>query len=136
MTGCDTTSFFYGRKKKAAWDVWNRFEDVTQVFLLIALTPGELSTDDISKLERFVILLYDKTSELDDANATRKDLFCRKNRQINNIPPTKDALHHHFERVVFQGGFIWGKCDIPSPYLPSPAGWGWENESGVDQMWV
>ena len=28
FTGCDTTSAFYGRGKKSAWEAWNCFEEV------------------------------------------------------------------------------------------------------------
>ena len=29
LTGCDTVSFFGGRGKKTAWDIWNVFPELT-----------------------------------------------------------------------------------------------------------
>ena len=35
--------------------------------------------------------MYDKTSPLTSVNETREELFCRKSRSIDRIPPTQDA---------------------------------------------
>lgn len=36
ITGCDTVSWFYGRGKQAAWNVWNQLgDDLTNAFLNI-----------------------------------------------------------------------------------------------------
>ena len=37
FTGCNTTSAFYGRGKKSAWESWNCFDDITQAFAYMAL---------------------------------------------------------------------------------------------------
>lgn len=105
MTGCDMTSFFHG-KKKTARDVWNIYNSATQAFRQMALTPCELNDGLMETLERFVILLYDKTSDQDCVNAPREDMFYRKGRQINNIW-SRAALFKHCKKVMYQGGFIW-----------------------------
>ena len=60
-------------------------------------------------LERFVVLLYKRTSPLQKVNEARKILFACGNRQIENIPPTRAALFQHAKRALFQAGHIWGK---------------------------
>ena len=45
--------------------------------------------------ERFVTLMYDRTSTCTTVNEARKDLFTMKERIIENIPPTYGALLEH-----------------------------------------
>ena len=59
-------------------------------------------------IERFVTLMYDRTSACTSANEARKDLF--KGRTINYaISPTADALIRRLKRSVYQGGLIRGE---------------------------
>ncbi|KAG7164213.1 hypothetical protein Hamer_G014357 [Homarus americanus] len=62
ITGCDTVSAFAGHSKKADWATWNAFSEVTTAFLSLASTPSELPDGVLSTLERFIVLLYDRTS--------------------------------------------------------------------------
>ena len=49
-------------------------------------------------LERFVVLLYDRTSVLLQVNgAARKQLFTQKSRSLKNIPPTCATLKEHIK---------------------------------------
>ena len=55
FTGCDTTSGFYGKGKKIAWEAWKSFPDITRAFTNIAILPFVLLTDNshtFSLLER------------------------------------------------------------------------------------
>lgn len=65
ITGCDTVSFFAGRGKKTAWDVWISNDEVTAVFRHLITSPDEIPDDHLAVLERFVVLLYERTSGLD-----------------------------------------------------------------------
>ena len=38
-TGCDTTSSFFRKGKKTAWEAWKSYPDVTTAFATIALDP-------------------------------------------------------------------------------------------------
>ena len=44
--------------------------------------------DSLDTLERFVALLYDRTSSHDHVNSARKQLFVQKGRAIDVLPPT------------------------------------------------
>ena len=76
FTGCDTASCFAGRGKKTAFTVWKNFPTVTDTFLQLADTP----TSPISEacMERFLILMYDGTSNKTSVNETRKQCLHRK----------------------------------------------------------
>ena len=40
FTGCDQVSFFSGKGKKTAWDIWKKDDDVTSAFLLLSECPS------------------------------------------------------------------------------------------------
>ncbi|KAG1677784.1 Amiloride-sensitive sodium channel subunit beta [Nymphon striatum] len=109
FTGCDTVSSFYGRGKKTAWQAWKAYKEVTETFVYIASNPFEMldvTSRHFEQLERYCIILYDKTSSLTSMNDTRKELFCKRNKTMENLPPTQDALINHTKRALYQAG-IW-----------------------------
>ena len=75
-------------------------------------------------LERFVILLYDRTSSLESVNQARKQLFTQKGRTIDGLPPTQTALTQHTKRAAYQAGHCWGQMIVATPELSSPDNWG------------
>ena len=80
FTGCDTGSAFGGRGKKTAWSVWKVFPDVTKAFEDLVNMEDSISELSLSLLERFVVLLYDMTSDLTTVIEARKWLFTQKSR--------------------------------------------------------
>ena len=64
LTGCDTTSFCAGHGKKTAWTTWDNFPDATSAFVELGSTPSAVSNESLAIIERFVILMYDRTSPL------------------------------------------------------------------------
>ncbi len=87
-------------------------------------------------LERFTILLYDRTSNLTDINEARLELFTKKGRTMETIPPTKAALVQHIQRAVYQGGHCWGNATEAAPEVPSPANWGWTEPPKWKPVWT
>ena len=133
ISGCDTTSSFHQKGKKSAWDTWQLFDDVTEAFVKVWEVP---SVDRIKELmplfEQFIIFMYDKTSTCSSVDEARKDLFTRKGRSIDLIPPTSAALLQHVKRSAYQAGHVWGQALVSSPALPTPAEWGW---SKISEEW-
>jgi hypothetical protein len=81
FTGCDTVSSFYGKGKKKAWEAWKCYPKVTDAFQLMAKRPYtylNIETEHFMVLERFTVVLYDKTSSMETVNETRRDMFCQK----------------------------------------------------------
>jgi len=137
ITGCDTTSSFVGRGKKSAWKTWLCFPEATAAFAELSAMPSEVSDSCFSVLEQFVILLYDRTNSLTSVDAARKQLFSRKSRTLDNIPPTKDALQQHVKRASYQAGHVWGQSLLTDPCLPSPSEWGWKLVNGEwKPVWI
>ncbi|CAB4034500.1 Hypothetical predicted protein [Paramuricea clavata] len=135
LTGCDTTSGFFGKGKKSAWQAWEIFPEVTPTFEMLAKTPFmQLTTDSplFKQIERYTVIMYDKLSPLSDINLTRMELFCKNGRTMDKLPPTQDALLQHVRRAVFQAG-IWTVGDQPQPHVPSPGQFSWSEDDG---KWV
>ena len=129
LTGSDTVSFFRNRGKKSAWDVWNVFPELSPVLCALKASPEIITEESLAVLERFVVLLHDRTSSLLKVNEARQELFCKKSKEFDSIPPTKAALEQHIRRAVLQGAHTWGQTLLCQPALPSPADWGWQRQA-------
>jgi len=135
FTGCDTVSSFGGRGKKTAWKVWEVFPEVTEAFEHLLLME-EIGDSVTSVLERFVVLLYDRTSDLMGVNEARKSLFTQKSRNLENLLPTQDSLVQHIKRASYQAN-CWNEALCLNPNLPSPMDWGWQKSSaGWQPLWT
>ena len=131
FTGCDTTSSFAGRGKKTAWNTWRVFPDVTQAFQCLLLMEDDINQSTMSLLERFVVLIYNRTSDLVSVNDARRWLFTQKARLLENIPPTQAALKQHIKRTCYQA-YCWNEALTLHPNLPSPADWGWYKDTNCN----
>lgn len=92
FTGCDCTSQFCGIGKTTAWKAWESNGQVTSALEHIATHPFEqldASSDIFQKLERMAIVMYEKSSPLESVNEARMVLFSKRNRDLDNIPPTQ-----------------------------------------------
>ena len=88
ITGCDTVSFFSGKGKRSAWDTWSVFPQITDVLAELSTIPKSISEGNMLLIERFVVLFYCRTSTAMTANEARQELFSKKSRTFDNIPPT------------------------------------------------
>ena len=103
LSGCDTVSAFHGIGKKTAWAVWCSMPHLATVFSWLARAPSQVFHYDLNEIERYVVLLYQRTSAPSHVNEARKQLFAQ-NRTMENIPPTLHALEQHVKRDVYQAG--------------------------------
>ena len=74
--------------------------------------------------------LLSSISQLSKVNEARKQWVVYDNSQLENIPPTRDALYLHVQRAAYQAGHIWGQAHIAAPTLPYPSDWGWKKTAG------
>ena len=74
FSGCDTTSSFHGKGKKSAWEALISFPEVKIAFQLMVAHPLD-AFDETAKhfasLERFTVILYDRTSTCNFVNKAR-----------------------------------------------------------------
>ena len=137
FTGGDTVSSFGGRSKKTAWETWKVCDEVTATCCSLGATPTPSIVDDsLDTLERFVVLLYDRTSNHEHVNDARKQLFTQKGRAVDALPPTREALRQHIRRTAYQAGYCWGQVMVVAAELPSPGEWGWmKSDTGWWWWW-
>lgn len=130
MTGCDTTSSFSGRGKKSAWDAWSSYPVVTEAFLNLSRmgVNDQIDRATVDVLERFVVIMYDRTSECLDLNSCRRHLFTKKSRPLELLPPISNSFQQHINRAILQGVFAWGQCLVREPHVPDPCLWGWRKD--------
>ena len=125
------------KERRSAWTTWMSCMEATQVFSALASVPDTISDEWMSTIERFVILMYDRTSTKVNVNDARMQLFCQKGRVFEAIPPTQAALLQHTKRAVYQAGHCWGQTLLVRPHLPSPSEWGWVLETdGWQPFWT
>ena len=78
FSGCDSCSGMKGKGKKSFFSTWSVYPEVTPTFAKLSQCPQELSTDDFSILQQFIVYLYDKNSNTDNVDTARMTLFTQK----------------------------------------------------------
>ena len=135
FTGCDQTSSFAHYGKRTAWGAWSAFDDVTAAFQALSNAPTVDVVDEVvSILERYVTIMYDRTSTCMKVNDARKDPFTRKGRDVEAIHPTSDALRQHAKRSSYLAGHCWGNSLVQSAPFLCPSEWGWVKVA--NDMWA
>lgn len=137
VTGCDTVSYFAGRGKKTAFQAWKCYPEATAVFRSLSSPQTLVSEEQFRVLERFVVIMYSRTTPHQNVNMARQTIFSQGTRGIESIPPTQAALEQHVKRAAFQAGHVWGRTLDLIQDLPSAAEWGWSLSSdGWTPKWT
>ena len=68
-------------------------DEVSNTFARLSKCPSAVEDSDLQALERFVVLMYDRSSDVTTVNEARLDLFARKQRQydLTNSSSTQRA---------------------------------------------
>ena len=91
--GCDKASSFAGKGEKTAFDTWKSFDEVTYMYVFSALfvDPLVFNDDCMYVLEKYVVLLYDRTCTKTTVVSARKQILTAKGRSIDKMAPTATA---------------------------------------------
>ena len=95
--------------------------------------------EDITlKLERFVVIMYCRTSGDMNVNTAWMTLFSQMSRNIDNIPPTQAALDQHIKRSSYQPGHVCRQSLEVQPEHPVIPDLGWETSqtAGYIPKWT
>ena len=106
--------------EKTAWAAWNVYTEVTEAFEELMHMADPISDMTLEVIERFVVLMYSRTSDLSRVNDARKQLLAQKSRSLENIPPTQATLEQYLTHARYQCN-CWNMCLSPDPRLPDPA---------------
>ena len=126
FTVCDVVSGGRGKGKKSAWQTWDVFDEVMETFSKLSHFPTEVTDADLKTVERFVVLMYIRSSAATGVDEARlQHMLARNQRPHDSILPTQAALREHAKRAAYQAGVIWGQATAHRTKLP-----------GTDQMFV
>lgn len=132
LTGCDTTSSFYGKGKKAMLNLLLKEPIHIQSLALIGrqFELPELSTG----IEKYVCSMYNDPSS--SVNEARYKLFRTGTSSDRSLPPNQDALKLHVMRANYQCK-IWRSAIESKINCPSPHNYGWivEDET-IRVLWL
>lgn len=101
LTGCDTTSSFFGHGKKSAFRIFKRFLE-TSTFEKIT----ESSIETAFELsQKYILMLYNAKAAT-DLNELRFHLAVNSNKKVECFPPTNSSTLQHVLRALYQT-IIW-----------------------------
>ena len=129
FTGCDTISSFAGKGKVKPVKTMMKNQTYIDLFASFGVTP-ELSEVQFTEIQKFVCDLYGHQD--DNTNTVRYKMYAAKHGHLDpkSIPPCADSLRQHSLRASYQV-HIWRKSLESHPIIPSPIGFGWDqNEEG------
>ena len=92
FTGCDTISCFTARatERNPLGKLGSRIVRLQMCsFILLIRTHITSRTRRTATSSCFTVVLYDKTSNGTSVNEARKEMLIKKNRTLENIPPTQ-----------------------------------------------
>ncbi len=147
---------FFGKAKKSTWEAWKSYPSITHVFQAVRINPYKklmATSPEFVDLEQFTCVIYNKTTSISQVNDLRQELFSRKPRLIETIPPTQvysliipsivlherimlllcilqAALLEHSNRAPYQAS-VWLTSLHSLQNLPSPEGYGWTMKSNI-----
>ena len=101
------------------------------VFVKLSSHPPVITSEDQAVIDQFVMTMYDRSTSLTEINAVRLDMFARKQRPYDSIPPTKAALTEHTKRATYQAGCIWSQATCCHMEIDSPGEWGWKKHGNT-----
>ena len=102
--------------------------ELTNTLLSLTSDPEFLllESDHMKVIERFTILMFNKSCNAASVNEARLQMFSHGLRGLDAIPPTQAALFEHLKRSVLQASFIWNQATTAEQIIPSFDEWGWE----------
>jgi len=124
-----------GKSKKSAWEAWKSYPEVTEAFLCAADRPFEilkLSSRVTKLLEQYICVLYDKTTPTCFVHELRQELFCKRAKMMENIPPTQ-VCSHLYLCYLYYINLLFFFFLQEQQNRPQPEGFGWTRDD--NSLW-
>ena len=87
-----------------AWKILKMLPELTDALLKLSCAPSDIPEDAMHIIERFVILLYDRTATCTDIDKARCKLFANK----SEADSTNQGSTTTFEESSLSG---WSHCE-------------------------
>ena len=146
------------KNKKNCLSVWRVYDELTESLLKSNHCPTAAGKESVTSgpylpafgmnTERYGASLCiqsecgkirtRKTPNTDTFHALSEDVFSKKGRMIEAIPPIADGLALHTKPTIYQSSFAWGQMLEPNKILPTPADKGWHRttNSTWEPVWI
>lgn len=136
-TGGDMSSALFNKGKEKAYAAWDIMRDeLTHILIVISENPLSftIDSDEMSVLERFIILQYDPKSKCQTLEEARREMFLKQLKPLEAIPPTKHAAYQHIRRSILPADEVYKALYKQPDYLPTgDFGWVWNDRL---QVWM
>ena len=85
---------------------WYVYPEASPVCTKLSKILPIIGKEEQNVLEKFIITMYDRSSQTIDIDAVRLNLFSRKQRLYDTKPPTCVTLVQHTTQAAYQAGYI------------------------------
>ena len=128
ITGCDSTSAFFGKGKRNIFKKVCKSERA-RLQLKYCGKELEIKEESIQQLMSFTREVIYADLHTDSKGMSRAMKWqSKKNKSFCTLPPDEDSLRNHIERCNYLAYIIMNPC---LKNHPSPLGKGWELDKGV-----
>ena len=99
-------------------------DEVVDVFTQLSKYPLLLDDENLETFEKFVVIMYNRSSSATGVNDAWLELYARKQRSFESISPTQAELFQYAYGAAYQAGVIWSQSAVSQPEAQSPKNWG------------
>ena len=78
---------------------WNAYPEASPVCTKLSMIPPIIGNKERNFLEKFIITMYDRSSQDTDIDAVRLEMFARKQRLYDTIPPTRYPWFNILDKI-------------------------------------
>lgn len=132
FSGCDTTSFVFGKGKRAfinAVEATNVATDMASVCKELEVSeniPADIISRSVDLATVVFTSLY-SSDNFENLDVLRYYLYARR-QTLETLPPSDDALKQHVLRLLYQTR-TWVQAAQPVPAILEPFKFGWKNDA-------
>lgn len=132
FSGCDTTSFVFGKGKRAfinAVEATNMATDMASVCKKLEVSEN-IPADIISRSVKLATIVFTSlysSDNFENLDVLRYYLYARR-QTLETLPPSDDALKQHVLRLLYQTR-TWVQAAQPVRAILEPFKFGWKNDA-------
>ena len=93
-----TPLYFFLKNRIFAWEASKSFPIKSELFAWVIYSPFPIFVEKCCQfkvVKRFIIALYDWVNIHENINEARREMFCKKSWNFENISLTQHAVHLH-----------------------------------------
>ena len=124
ITGTDVTGRFAGKGKQTCWKAFSLLDKSDLRALAKMGTTVKLPPASVSAIEKLICKLYKPDKNATTIPELRWWLFCKKQAEAEEFPPTQSAPHCAIQQTHYLS-IVWENDVIPNPIVPNPLVYGW-----------